>query len=219
MSGWIVVTDFDGTLTENDLGNDLATEIHPDLFHELYAKYRSGEFTLTAYLTKLWTGFPLPEAQLRRRAREIARFRPGVNEFFKLCAREQVPLYIASCGLVPAIESALELLEPEARKAVHGLCANDVRFDAQGICKFLPPHPESPYPIDKGQWCLDLKVRHTGTRCLGIGNGTADKTLWPAADRLAARDKLARWCEGQGVAFIPFADFHDLTQPVPAWLR
>lgn len=43
-----------------------------------------------------------------------------------------------------------------------------------------------------------------------VGDSTTDQCAALVADRVFARDDLARFLEGQGVSFEPFDDFHDV---------
>lgn len=210
---WIVVTDFDGTLSQLDIGNEIAGETTPARFQDLHAQYKSGALNLKDYQKLLWTKFPLAEAPFRARARHFGAMRPGVDEFLRRCAKLGVPVFVASCGLLPYIEEALDHhLSPEARAAIREIRSNEASFDAQGISEFRPPAsaPGCPYPLDKGEWARELAARFPGSKILGIGNGTSDRSFWPKVDRLAASEGLARWAAREGVPFLPFTDFRDL---------
>ena len=43
-----------------------------------------------------------------------------------------------------------------------------------------------------------------------VGDGISDRCVSLAADRLFARDGLARWLDEQGVGYEPFDDLHDV---------
>ena len=45
-----------------------------------------------------------------------------------------------------------------------------------------------------------------------VGDGVSDRCVSLAADRVFARDGLARYLSRQGVAFEPFEDFHDVAR-------
>ncbi len=42
------------------------------------------------------------------------------------------------------------------------------------------------------------------------GDGVSDRCVSLAAERVFARDGLARWLDGQGVPYEPFDDLHDI---------
>ena len=43
-----------------------------------------------------------------------------------------------------------------------------------------------------------------------VGDGVSDRCVSLAAERVFARDGLARWLDGQGVPYEPFDDLHDV---------
>jgi HAD superfamily phosphoserine phosphatase-like hydrolase len=213
-SSWAVATDFDGTITEKDIGNELCIEVLGSRFHDIHGAYRRGELGLKEMQLELWQEFPMAERQFRDRARAYAKLRPGVNEFLERCLDSGVPVFVASCGLRPYIEEALQHgLSSKARSAVREIRSNEAEFDTTKLSRFIPPvtAADCPYPLDKGAWCTELKqTLPPGTRFLGIGNGTSDRSFVGHVDQLAATEALAKWCETQKVEYTPFTDFRDL---------
>ena len=210
----IVVTDFDGTLTAKDIGNELCLEVIPELFKSLYARYRKNEIDLKEFQLELWTHFPLSESEFRSRALAYGDLRPGVNEFFEHCADRGVPVFVASCGLRPYIEEVLRAkLSRKALKALREIRCNEAHFDSSRLSELIPPatSPECPYPLDKGAWCSELKTKFPATtRVFGIGNGTSDRSFKGHIDEFAATEALADWCESSQTSFTRFEDFRDL---------
>ena len=211
---WIVVTDFDGTLTRLDVGNELCIKAAPKEFAFLQNEYRQGRITLKDYQIKMWSKFPMGERDFRRLSRELGALRDGVNSFLETCANVGVPVYVASCGLRPYIDEVLDaFLTPAARKAITDIQCNEARFAADHISDFIPPSnaPDSPYPLDKGVWCDELRAQHSAqnpnVKVLGIGNGSSDKSFLGHVDFLAATDGLAEHAKKVGHPFFYFDDF------------
>lgn len=210
---WIVVSDFDGTLAEKDVGNELCKEVIPELFADLQGRYRREEITLRELQQGLWTRFPMPEKLFRERAAFYGVFRPGVIEFLTQCQAQNIPVYVASCGIRTYIETILDVHLPhKLRSVIQGVYCNDASFDAKGISDFRPPDsdPSSPYPLDKGALAIKLKAKHPGSRVYGLGNGSSDRSFWPHIDKLAATEGLARWCTEKKIPYTPFENFYDL---------
>lgn len=210
---WIIVSDFDGTLCEKDIGNELCKETIPELFTDLQGRYRREEISLRALQEGLWSQFPLEEKRFRERSVAHATLRPGVLEFLKACQDKKIPVYVASCGIRTYIDSVLDaLIPPSLRFAITEVHCNDVTFGPKGVIKYTPPDSDksSPYPLDKGALSLKLKQKHSNSRVYGIGNGSSDRSFWPHVDRLAATEGLAQWCTQRNIPFQPFHDFRDL---------
>lgn len=211
-SKWIVVTDFDGTLARKDVGDELCREALGKRFDELLAKYRGGDSNLLEYQGEVWPNFPMPEPLFRERSRFHGELRPGVGKFLRKCRAKNIPVYVASCGVVTYIESVLDAhLSPEERKAIVQIRANTADFGPHGFTRFEPAErrPGSTLPLEKGLWAAELKKQH-GARALGIGNGSSDASFWPHVDRLAATDKFASWCAKSKVPHVTFETFDEL---------
>jgi 2-hydroxy-3-keto-5-methylthiopentenyl-1-phosphate phosphatase len=218
---WVIVTDFDGTLTTLDVGNELAKEaLGRPRFDELQAAYRSGKMGLKEMQRLTWEKFPMPLARFKERSLHYARLRPGVNEFLERCVDAGLPVYVASCGVRPYIETVLDaLLTPKARASVRGIECNGADFDASGISRFIPPATaaDCPYPLDKGDWARKVAKAYPGAKLLGIGNGTSDRSFHGHVDTLACTEALATWASKEGIDYIPFEDFEGLMKALPLW--
>lgn len=215
MASWIVVSDFDGTFTERDVGNELCKEaLGVARFDEVHQAYRRGEIGLKELQQRLWTNFPMNERTFRAAARRHATLRPGVVEFLTRCQTQKIPVYIASCGVRPYIEESLDALLPAPlRPSILEIRCNEAEFDAHRLSKFTPPAsaPDCPYPLDKGDWAREIRARYpAGTKAFAIGNGTSDRSFWPHVDKLAACEALATWCAKENVPHKAFEDFRDL---------
>ena len=73
---FIVVTDFDGTLTERDIGNELSMIYRPQLFKDLHASYSAGNLRLREFQQQLWTGFPCSKEEFIHASLKAASLRP-----------------------------------------------------------------------------------------------------------------------------------------------
>lgn len=213
---WIVVADFDGTITQKDVGNELCLEFIPDLFKSSHLDYRAGKISLRQLQKILWSNFPCSEKSFRAVARNKGNLRKGFVEFLSRCQDSQIPFYIASAGLLPYIQEVLKThLDPKLLNAILEIRSNLVEFGEDKVTRFYQPEDEtqdSPYPIDKGSWAQKLKQRHPGTKILGIGNGTSDRTFAGKVDTLLATESLAKWCETNKVPFTYFEDFEDILE-------
>ncbi len=211
---WIVVSDFDGTLTVKDIGNELCLEAFPDKFKKIHATYKRGELDLRSMQKLLWTHFPYNAQKFRERALALASLRPGVNSFFEKCVDQKIPVFVASCGLKPYITPVLDsLLSPKAATAIKDLRCNLAEFDHEKISVFTAPDSDSasPYPLDKGAWAKELALEYGGsTKILGIGNGTSDQSMIGSVNLLAATEGLEEHCKKNELPYIPFEDFRDL---------
>jgi 2-hydroxy-3-keto-5-methylthiopentenyl-1-phosphate phosphatase len=211
---WVVATDFDGTITRLDVGNEIHKSLKPNDFVSLQAAYRSGQIGLKELQRRMWQDFPLGEKDFAAKAQHFGELREGAEEFLLHCRKNSIPVYVASCGIRTYIESVLDaLLTPEARSAIVGIQCNNAVFGESSISEFIPPpsSPDSPYPLDKGAWIQDIRRdKHPTSKVLGIGNGTSDRSFAGHVDLLATTEALTHWCETQKLRHIPFESFREL---------
>ena len=217
-----IVTDFDGTLTREDVGNELCIEACPEVFKNLHAQLKSEKITLKEYQQRMWSNFPMNEATFRARARHHGALRNGVIEFLEKALDDGLPVYVASCGLRPYIEEVLQKnLTPKALKAIAEIRCNECKFDEHGIVEFKAPLNviDSPWPLDKGHWAKEIKAaaRPAQVRTVGIGNGTSDRSMCGQVDLLVATDGLARYCAKEKHDYARFDDFFEVSKIVQAF--
>lgn len=218
---FIVVTDFDGTITQQDIGNELCKEVIPELFQKTHTEYRAGRINLKDMQKLFWERFPLPEQKFIASSMTYGKLRPGAQEFLEVCQERGIPVYVASCGLRPYIEAVLAAhLSPKALKAVHGIRCNEVKFGPNGVVEFTAPDNEidSPYPLHKGQWSQDLQKKHAGKKVLAIGNGSSDKSFVGFVDSVAATESFAEYCKSKNQPYLYFESFTEIIEKHPWFL-
>jgi 2-hydroxy-3-keto-5-methylthiopentenyl-1-phosphate phosphatase len=191
-----VVLDWDGTVTEID-GLHMIIEEFGD--REVYARTEDalGRALSLHEVIALEMGtltLPLPDAV--DWVREHVTVRPGFREF----AEVHRPVILSS--------GFFELIQPVlAREGVE----LEVRANR------LDPRPDGWRAI----WRDEAQCAECGEACkrgalpngapvVFIGDGYSDRCAALAADRVFARDGLARYLDQHGVAYEPFEDFRDL---------
>jgi 2-hydroxy-3-keto-5-methylthiopentenyl-1-phosphate phosphatase len=212
-SPWLVVSDFDGTLSQEDVGNELCALFDNNKFKKLQAEYRAGTINLKDYQNMMWTDFPCSESAFREESVRLGALRPGVNEFLEKCGAQGIPVYIASCGIRPYIEEVLSKHASEwARHAITGIMCNDAVFDSNKLVQLKMPNndPSDSTPLHKGIYAKELSKKHSGAKILAIGNGSSDKSFVGFADQICACDKFIDYCKSKNVECTEFKDFRDL---------
>ena len=214
---WVVVTDFDGTLTEKDIGNELCKVYIPEKYDRLHKEYKDGLHTLKSYQQDIWTNFPCNEEAFKQGALRLGKLRPGVNEFLEKCAQHKIPVYIASCGMDAYIQPVIDAyLSDFAKAAINGLCCNQVKFDSEKITEYISPttDPNDPLPLHKGTHAQEMKNKHNGMYVAAFGNGRSDRSFIGKVDHVYATEGLLDHCEElskkEELSFSGFSDFKDL---------
>ncbi len=217
-NSWIIVTDFDGTLTEKDIGNELCKLFLPDLYKKLSDDYNGGLLSLREFQQKMWTHFPCGPDIFAEASLRMASLRPGVNEFFEACAHKKIPIYIASCGIDLYIQKVIERFFSQfAKAALSGVRSNTSKFSPTRIEEITAPDIDNgqPEPFHKGRWAREMGIKHNA-KVIAIGNGGSDRTFLGHADMIFATEKLVKICEKAGEKFTPFENFFDILKMLPS---
>jgi 2-hydroxy-3-keto-5-methylthiopentenyl-1-phosphate phosphatase len=193
-----LVLDWDGTVTEVDTLH-LVLEEFGD--REIYARVEDAlgrSMTLNEVIAAEFETVTTPLDEVVEWLLENATIRPGFAEL----VRQQRPLIVSS-GFHETIEP---LLEREGALDGVELRANrlDARPDGWRVL-FRADHECGTC----GEPCKRADLPQNG-EVVFAGDGYSDRCAALAADRVFARDGLAEWLRGRGVAFEPLTDFHEL---------
>jgi 2-hydroxy-3-keto-5-methylthiopentenyl-1-phosphate phosphatase len=167
----------------------------PDVFERASAALERGEITLNEEVRQQFESVTEPLDSVVSWLLERVRIRPGFHEF----AAAHRPL-IVSVGFRELIAPILarEGIELELR-------ANRVDWTAQGWRPCF--RSEEPCAVC-GEACKRSALPDGAV--VYIGDGFSDRCASLAADRVFARDGLARYLDSVGAAYEAFEDFHDV---------
>lgn len=194
-----LVLDWDGTVTEEDTLVLAVLEFgDADVYERTERALEAGELTFRQVMEAEMATIRAPLADVRDRLLERVRVRPGFREL----AERQRPLLLSS-GFVELIEPLLAREGVEADVAANRLDARPdgwrVVWRQEAACAIC------------GDWCKRDGLPATGPVAF-VGDGWSDRCAALAADRVFARGSLARYLDGEGVAYEPFDDFHDVAR-------
>jgi 2-hydroxy-3-keto-5-methylthiopentenyl-1-phosphate phosphatase len=201
----VIVVDWDGTAAMQDTLIEAMAEFGDwQVYLDASAALKRGEITLHEEIRRDAEGIKAPLEEVQAWLVENTDLRPGFREF-----AERFRPVIVSSNFRQLIEPVLaaEGLELELR-------ANEVEWhpdgwrgtfrngDACGTC---------------GEPCkrADLPRVRAG-HLIYVGDGYSDRCAARAADRVFARDSLARYLAEHDVPFEPFEDFDDVGRAIAA---
>ena len=188
--------DWDGTVTDRDTLH-MAIEQFGDLevFHALEARL-GRELTLNEVIRVEMETITAPFDEVLAWLLETVTLRDGLAEL----VAEHDPL-IVSAGFRELI---LPVLERDG--IVADVLANSVIADPAGWQSvFL----ERLACAVCGEPCKRVALAGLGPFAY-VGDGVSDRCVSLAADRVFARDGLARWLDASGAPYEPFDDLHDV---------
>jgi 2-hydroxy-3-keto-5-methylthiopentenyl-1-phosphate phosphatase len=201
-----LVVDFDGTVTETDLLDTIASTFgDPTVYQEVEDGLHEGRLTLREVITREFEPVRKPLDDVVRWELANVRIRPGFNELVGLARERGWRVVVVSSGFHELIEPILEREGVEVE-----LHANRVDPRPDGW-RVLWQYDES---CDScGESCKRSVVQEIAGdgEIVYIGDGISDRCAAEASDRVFATRGLARYLDERGIPFEHFDDFHSIT--------
>jgi 2-hydroxy-3-keto-5-methylthiopentenyl-1-phosphate phosphatase len=202
-----LVVDFDGTVTHEDLLDEIASRFgDPVVYQEVEHGLDEGRMPLREVITREFEPVRKPLEEVVEWELENVRIRPGFRELVELARERGWRFVIVSSGFHELIEPILQ------REGV------DVELHANRV----DPRPEGWRVL----WQYDESCDTCGESCkrsivqefagddeiVYVGDGYSDRCAAEASDRVFATKGLARYLEERGNPYEPFDDFHDVAR-------
>ena len=215
---WLVLVDFDGTLTLRDadfvIADALLGEQGRAVYGPLAHAYESLEIGIVEYFDGYLAGLGAGPGDIARCAAEVP-VRPGLAELARWCEGAGVDLRLVSEGIDLYIEPVLEACGLSDLE----VSCNLASFDGERYQVAPPPDAES---CERCLNCKGVHVRRAqdlGRRVAVVGNGSSDLCGARLADLVLARDILLEHCEREGIACVAWDSFEDVRAALEAELR
>jgi 2-hydroxy-3-keto-5-methylthiopentenyl-1-phosphate phosphatase len=194
-----LILDWDGTVTVDDTLIVALREFgNWQVYLDAAAALARGEITLHEEIRRDAESITAPIEEVAGWLRDNLELRPGFHEL----AEAYRPLIVSS-NFRQLIEPILERegIELEVR-------ANEVKWDPDG---WRATFRNGERCGTCGEPCKRADLPANG-EVVYVGDGYSDRCAAQAADRIFARDGLARYLDGQGVAYEVFDDLHDVAR-------
>jgi 2,3-diketo-5-methylthio-1-phosphopentane phosphatase len=207
LTGRTLVVDFDGTVTEQDLLDTIASRFgDPDVYQEVEDGLDEGRMPLREVITREFAPVTKPLEEIVAWELENVRIRPGFRELVELAESKGWRFVIVSSGFHELIEPILEKERVDVE-----LHANRVEPRPDGW-RVLWQYDES---CDScGESCKRSIVQELGggDEIVYVGDGYSDRCAAEASDRVFATKGLARYLDERGIPYEPFDDFNDIAR-------
>jgi 2-hydroxy-3-keto-5-methylthiopentenyl-1-phosphate phosphatase len=200
---WLIVVDFDGTITERDTLDDVLERYAPEAYDLAEAGLQSGRLTLRECMTMEFGPVRGDHETIVSEAVAAARVRPGFSEFVRAAEAAGHRIVVVSGGF----ESIIRRILVREHAGHLPVIAHEAQFTPGGTTVEFR-HGEDCDVC--GQECKRSVVDglRNGHPVAYIGDGYSDRCAAVAADRRFARRSLARDLERMGLDYTPFDDFH-----------
>lgn len=209
---WIILCDFDGTISCRDVTDFLLDRFGLPGYEALEQEWEEGRIGSRQCLQGQIALLQMRAADLDASLEQID-IDPDFAAFVAQAEAEGVPLHVVSDGLdyaihhilgrhglahLPVLANHLVATGPDSWRLEFSHAAASC-LQASGNCKCA---------------CTD-RVRRPGRRVLFIGDGTSDFCAAGVADVVLAKDKLIQHCETRGIPHFPIRSFAEARALLP----
>ncbi len=203
----IIQSDFDGTITEEDVSFILLDTFAQGDWRKLFQQYRRNKMSVGDFNTKAFALVKADSGEMLRVARDEVRLRAGLHKLVDYCQERGFRFLIVSNGLDFYIKSILESVGL-GNIEVH---AAQTRFHPGGLqVQYIGPDGN---PLSKGFKEAYTKVfLKQGYRVVYVGNGPSDIASASLAQHIFARDGLLEGCKEKKLSCQPFDDLNDIVR-------
>jgi len=210
----VVLVDFDGTITEEDVGVLLLKQYSTTDWERLEARFARGEVDIQQNMQQQFSYVQHDAAALIEYARTVVTIRPGWQEFVRYCSATGLKLAVVSGGLDFYVHGLLPLSNPPPD--VHSLLA--VYSTDAGWQVTLPDADDGDGEPEGFKEAVVRRYRRRYSHVWFIGNGVSDRGAARLADRLWAVEPLLSWCCANDINASSFKTFDDVREEFKALL-
>jgi len=201
----VVQCDFDGTITEEDVGFMLLDIFARGDWRRVLEEYKENKIPVGHFNSKV---FALVKADKQRLLKAIAgkvKIRAGFHELVAYCRRKGFRFVIVSNGLDFYIQSILRDLGTGNIE----IFAAQTRFLPEGLqVQYIGPEG---HPLDDGfKEAYVSSFLKSGCRVIYVGNGTSDISPAGHCQHVFATDELLARCRKTNLDCSAFTDFSDV---------
>jgi len=207
----IIQSDFDGTLTEEDVSFALLDAFADGDWRKLYEQYRQKKMTVGDFNTKAFAMVKASRDELLKVARAQVKLREGLRNLVNYCQERGFRFLVVSNGLDFYIKAILE----DVGLGNIEFYAARTEFTPDGLeVKYIGPEGAV---LKKGFKEAYTRLFLTqGYQVVCLGNGPSD--YFPAAlsQHVFARDGLMDICKAKKLKCQPFDDLNDIVRGLGA---
>jgi 2-hydroxy-3-keto-5-methylthiopentenyl-1-phosphate phosphatase len=207
LTAWLIVVDFDGTITERDTLDDVLEQYAPQAYAEAERGLSEGRLTLRQCMEMEFAPVRGDHETIVRNAVRAAVVRPGFAELVAAAEAGGHRLVVVSGGFESIIRPVLE-----REGAGHlPVFAHEGWFTAEGTTVEFRHWRECEVCGEECKRSVVESMRN-GAPVAYVGDGYSDRCAALAADRRFARRFLAEDLDRLGVEYAPFDDFHTIRE-------
>jgi 2,3-diketo-5-methylthio-1-phosphopentane phosphatase len=213
--GPIVFTDFDGTITQLDVTDEILAQLAHPSWQEVEQAWTRG---LIGSRECLERQIALVDASVQEldALLDAVPIDPSFAAFYRFTRQRGIPLYVLSEGFDYWIERILK------RAGVNGPVRNGTHMFSSALRiegrRLIPSFPYSAEPCEHGcATCKAALIRRLGKGMypvIFVGDGLSDRFAVDEADVVFAKRQLLAYCQEHGKACRRFDTFAEVEQAI-----
>jgi len=212
LSSWQVLVDFDGTIAPDDPTDRLLERFADPLWRVIEEQWQSGLISSRQCMQRQVDLLRVSPEALDAAIGTI-RIDPTFPTFLNFCHGYGAEVKIVSDGLDRVVEAVLR----NAGLAITYF-ANKLEWRGGDRWRLAFPHARNDCRVSAANCkCSHGQRPHLRPRVV-VGDGRSDFCMSLQADYVIAKGTLADFCRDSGRPYAPFADFHEATARLSAWL-
>ncbi len=209
MEKYIVFSDFDGTITQQDVIMSIMEHFAPPIWKEIKDKIFSKEITISEGVAKLFSLIPSSKKdEIVKWCLENIKIRDGFKDFLKYLKEKNVPFIVLSGGLDFYI---YPILEPYKNLITEIYC-NEADFSKKFI-KVKFKYSCDPLCNEDCGMCKTSVIRKYKKKykeVIYIGDSITDIESSKIADVVFAQGYLAKILDKIGIKYFKYETFYDI---------
>lgn len=209
MKRTVIVSDFDGTITERDGLYSFIEKYAKDGWKEIEQAWVNGEISSKECLINEFKLVPDLSEELIANFVKTVKIDEYFKEFYKTISEKNIDFCIVSDGIDYFIDKILNLNGLSNIKII----SNHGHFRGE-FFEITFPNDFSECKNNAGTCkCKILSsLKNDYDRVIYIGDGVSDFCVAPLADILYAKSKLAEYCISKKIDFINYSSFNVINQ-------
>ncbi len=205
------VTDFDGTISDDDFFTYIAGRYFDDKALTPWREYLGGIKTHFEALREMFSKLRVPENELKSFISEICLDKEFAHTV-ELCFDKNIPVFICSAGCDYYINV---LLGKIINKYGITLITNTGKYDEKQGLLMSKPEKSSPYydeAVGISKAAIVRRLQAEGFKVIYAGDGPPDIEAARIADYVFAKKILLKRCREEGIKTRPFRSFSDVSK-------
>jgi len=203
----LVQCDFDGTVTDRDVGLLLLDAFVEGDWRGLWRQYHEGKITVGHFNTETFAMMKADKKTMLEHIEGKLEIRSGFYEMVDYCRGRGFRFVIVSNGFDFYVE---KILEDIGMRDIELFCAKSHFGPDGGMVQYIGPDGK-PLDSDFKQTYVRLFLAD-GYRIIYVGNGDSDFPAAKQCHHIFATGTLLARCEKEGVACMPFTDFSEVVR-------